>query len=89
MIDKDHRCHGCGAPIKGRTCEYCRRVFADERITYGQSFCFDRSIINYNAGYELGWLQYQVSQERQMSLLMDNLRKSNNVAAYDIAPRIC
>lgn len=33
MIDKDKRCHGCGAPIKGRTCEYCGRVFDVEYET--------------------------------------------------------
>lgn len=33
MIDKDQRCQGCGAPIKGRTCEYCGRVFEVEYDT--------------------------------------------------------
>lgn len=32
-MDKDERCKGCGAPIRGRTCEYCGRVFEEEYTT--------------------------------------------------------
>lgn len=81
MIDKDQRCQGCGAPIKGRTCEYCGRVFEVERAADGLTFHLDGNVMARAVGHELDRLQYQASQERQMAFLLENLRKSNNVAA--------
>lgn len=84
MIDKDQRCQGCGAPIRGRTCEYCGRVFEVERAADGLNFHLDGSVMARAVGHELDRLQYQVSQERNIAFLINNMRGSNNVAAYPI-----
>lgn len=79
MIDKDRRCQGCGAPIKERTCEYCGRVFEVEKTTEGLTFHLDGNVMARAVGHERDRLHYQISQERQMALLFDNLSKSVNV----------
>lgn len=84
MIDKDRRCQGCGAPIRGRTCEYCGRVFEVERAADGLTFHLDGSVMARAVGHELDRLQYQAAQERQTAFLLENLQKSTNVAVCPI-----
>ena len=82
MIDKDQRCQGCGAPIKGRTCEYCGRVFEVENDTIETVLYADNiPIMIEKTSSQLDHLQYQASQERQTAFLLENLSKSNNVDA--------
>lgn len=82
MIDKDNRCQGCGAPIKGRACDYCGRVFdveygyATENVMYAD----DVPLVVETIKSKIDRLRYQASQERQTAILLDNLRKSNNVS---------
>ena len=85
MIDKDQRCQGCGAPIKGRTCEYCGRVFEVEYDnTETVLYANDVPIMVGKISSELDKWRYQASQERQTAFLLENLRKSTNVAVCPI-----
>ena len=85
MIDKDQRCQGCGAPIKGRTCEYCGRVFEVEYdTTETVLYANDVPIMVEKISSELDKWRYQASQERQTAFLLENLRKSTNVAVCPI-----
>lgn len=85
MIDKDQRCKGCGAPIKGWTCEYCGRVFEAEHTTETVLYANNRPIIGMEKlSSTLDSLQYQVSQERQMEFLIKRMREANNVAICPI-----
>lgn len=80
MIDKDHRCKGCGAPIRGRKCEYCGRVFEEEHKNETVIYANDIPIIGVqNMRSMLDRLQYQTSQERQMDFLKKRMREANNV----------
>lgn len=80
MIDKDQRCKGCGAPIRGRTCEYCGRVFVAEHTTDTVLYANDIHIIGVEKlSSTLDSLQYQVSQERQIAFLQNVMKAMNNV----------
>lgn len=83
MIDKDQRCKGCGAPIRGWTCEYCGRVFEAEHTTETVLYADNIPIAVEKLSSTLDSLQYQVSQERQMEFLKKRMREANNV---DICP---
>lgn len=75
MIDKDQRCQGCGAPIKGRTCEYCGRVFEVEYDnTETVLYANDVPIMVGKISSELDRLMYESSPE-----CLPFLRKKLNV----------
>lgn len=85
MIDKDQRCKGCGAPIRGLTCEYCGRVFEAEHTTETVLYANNIPIIGVEKmSSTLDSLQYQASQERQMEFLKKRMREANNVAICPI-----
>ena len=85
MIDRDHRCKGCGAPIRGRTCEYCGRLFEEEHTTGTVIYDNNIPIIGVEKMRStLDSLQYQVSQERQIDFLTKRMREANNVAICPI-----
>ena len=94
MIDKDNRCQGCGAPIRGRACDYCGRVFD---VEYGYAtgnvmYADGVPLVVETTKSKIDRLQYQASQERQTAILLDNLRKSNNVwhmQTFNVANRNC
>lgn len=80
MIDKDNRCQGCGAPIRGRACDYCGRVFD---VEYGYAtgnvmYADDVPLVVETIKSKIDRLQYQASQERQTAILLNNLWKNNN-----------
>ena len=81
VIDKDHRCKGCGAPIRGRTCEYCGRLFEAEHTTGPVIYANNIPIIGVEKmGSTFDRLQYQASQERQIDSLIKLTREGKNVA---------
>lgn len=79
MIDKDQRCKGCGAPIRGLTCEYCGRVFEAEHTTETVLYANDIPIAVEKLSSTLDSLQYQVPQERQIAFLQNTMKAMNNV----------
>lgn len=94
MTDRDQRCKGCGAPIKGRTCEYCGRVFTVSFpvVSYGEinATRIKPGAINLQSGgiddlrNEIARLQYQASTERQMAHFARIASEMTNVAACPI-----
>lgn len=82
MIDNDQRCKGCGAPIRGRMCEYCGRVFEEEYTTEAVLYADNIPIVKLSS--TLDSPQYQASQERQMEFLKKRMREANNVAICPI-----
>lgn len=80
MIDKDQRCKGCGAPIRGWTCEYCGRVFEAEHTTETVIYANNIPVIGVEKlSRTFDSLQYQVSQERQIAFLQNTMKAMNNV----------